>query len=285
MKELGLRFAATATALACLVAPALGAAQSISARLNQELATADNLRAFAIQAKARPSEGGVFYARYVADTCGRDLVAIKRLGDVARSKEIEATGTVSSYRLALSDRFVRRCAAFVPGEASALSQDLWAIPASYDPLTAADRGMLNAVFSRRGELIRAAVAKLMEIDDPLLWTHHRLFELMAQADPVARRVGGIYFGGVVYGPDHAELKEAASALQLAFCRPGTACEKDDELGLICAVGGACAPDLETKEKNLYMANGGTVEGWQRALELAQQIREAVASKNVGFFLR
>jgi hypothetical protein len=285
MNELGLRLAAMATAMACLIAPAFGAPQSISARLNQEYANADNLRAFAIHAKARPSEGGVFYARYAVDNCGRDLVAIKRAADVARGKEIKATGTVASHRLALGDRFLHRCGAFTPGEASAMYQDLSAIPGSYDPLLAADRDMLNAAFSRRPDLIRAAVAKLIEIDDPLLWTHHRLFELMAMADPEARRVTGICFGGVVYAPDGGELKEAASALQLGFCRAGTACAKDDELLVVCAIGGACAPDLETKEKDLYMANDGTAEGWRRVLELTQQIRDALASKNVGFFVR
>src|SRR4051812_2319619 len=54
-----------------------------SHRLLQEYATADNLRAFAIQARARANEGGQFYAYYVANICGRDYTAIAQRGNAA----------------------------------------------------------------------------------------------------------------------------------------------------------------------------------------------------------
>jgi hypothetical protein len=286
LDRLGSRFAAAGTLIAFLVAPMMTAAQSVSARLNQEYAAAADLRAFAMEAKARPSEGGVFYARYAVDICGRDFASIKWLGDAAVAKEIKSTGTVASYRLALGASIVNRCSAFVPGEASALYQELAAIPASYDPLVAAEKETLAAVHPRSPDLIRAAVARLIAVDDPLLWTHHRLFALLAQSDPEARSESGVFFGGVVYTaePD-GKLLEANSALELAFCRPGTACAKLDDLRLMCAAGGACASDLEAWQKNFYMANGGTGDGWKLVLALTQQIRDALASKNVAFFVR
>jgi hypothetical protein len=286
MKAFGIRVAAVCAVMTWLILPALAMAQSVSARLNHEYAAADNLRAFAMQAKGRPSEGGVFYALYAADICGRDFNAIKRLGDAAMAKEIKASGTVASYRVALRDSLPSRCAAFVAGEADALVRELKVAPASYDPLLAAEQSLASAIQSQRPELIRPAVANVMAIDDSLLWTHHNLFALVAQSDPEARKVNGIYFGGVVYppGPTTKNL-EANSALELAFCRPGTACAQEDTLRLMCAAGGACAPDLETQQKNFYMANGGTEEGWKLVLAMTQQIRDALASKNVAFFVR
>jgi hypothetical protein len=279
-------FAAAGALIACLIAPMMATAQSISAPLNQEYAAAADLRAFAMQAKTRPSEGGVFYARYAVDICGRDFAVIQRLGAAAMAKEIRATGTVASYRMTLGGSIVNRCAGFVPGEADALYRELAAAPASHDPLVAADKEMLAAFHSRNPGLIRAAVTGLIAIDDPLLWTHHGLFALVAQSDPEARKESGVFFGGVVYTsePD-GKLLEANSALELAFCRPGTACAKDDDLRLMCAAGGACAPDLQTRQMNFYMANGGTEEGWKLVLSMTQQIRDALASKNVAFFVR
>jgi hypothetical protein len=286
VERLGSHFAAAGTLMACLVAPVMADTVSISARLNQEYAAAADLRAFAMHAKARPSEGGMFYARYAVDICGRDFALIQRLGAAAMAKEIRATGTVASYRMTLGASIVNRCAAFVPGEADTLFRELAATPASHDPLVAADKEMVAAFHSRNPDLIRAAVAGLIAIDDPLLWTHHSLFALLAQSDPEARNESGVFFGGVVYTaePD-GKLLEANSALELAFCRPGTACAKLDDLRLMCAGGGACAPDLETRQKNFYMANGGTADRWKLVLALTQQIRDALASKNVVFFVR
>jgi hypothetical protein len=146
--------------------------------------------------------------------------------------------------------------------------------------------MLAAARSRSADLIRTAVADLIAFDDPLLWTHHSLFALVAQSDPEARKVSAVFFGGVVYpaGSD-GQLLEANSALELACCRAGTACAKDGDLRLMCAAGGACTPDLETRQENFSKANGGTADGWRLVLALTLQIRDALASKKVGHFVR
>ena len=156
----------------------------------------------------------------------------------------------------------------------------------YLPLVAAEQNLIVAWRSGRPESMRAAVARLMQLDDPLLWTQHRLYHYVAQFDPEAKKSTGIFLNGKVYTQaDRQTFLEVTTALELGFCDRNLPCALDDELKIVCAGGGDCADDRYKKAKNLVLANGGTEDNWKSVLVLVNQIEAALASRNVSFFVR
>ena len=268
---------------------AIGADQTAppSRLLLQELSASKNLRAFAIRAMTRPSEGGIYYASYVVNLCGRDFGALAKAGNAAIVKEIASSGTVSATRLAMLADMPQRCSAFVAGEPQQMLMSLRArAQSSGDPLVAAEQNLIVAWRSGRPESMRAAVARLMQLDDPLLWTQHRLYHYVAQFDPEAKKSTGIFLNGKVYTQaDRQTFLEVTTALELGFCDRNLPCALDDELKIVCAGGGDCADDRYKKAKNLVLANGGTEDNWKSVLVLVNQIEAALASRNVSFFVR
>jgi hypothetical protein len=282
-----MKFAKISVAASLLISvAALAQIASPSVRLSQDYGAATDLRTFTMDAKSRVREGGVFYAKYVANLCSKDFNAIAERARTAVARQIQQTSTVESWRLTQVDALARRCAGFAPGEAQTLARELSGMPAASDPLANASNSLRAAAKTGRSDLIRAAMESAMAVDDSLLWTSDRLWDAVAQADPEARKRSGFYLGGKVYsesdGPQHLE---AATALELGFCKPGSLCAADDEVLLICAAGGDCARDRTEKAKSFYFANGGTEEGWKRILALTAQVRAAIASRNVAFFVR
>jgi hypothetical protein len=260
--------------------------QAVSRQLHSDFATAGNLRAFAMQARTRPSEGGLFYARYVANICGRDFGVIGAYGQQAVAKTVRTTGTVPPYQVRLMNELARRCDGFVAGEVDAILAESSRREAE-DPLLSLVREIRNATKSGTPrEQLRAAVLKGLEVDDPLFWTENRLHNAVAQADPGARKVLGIYVGGTVYSDrDGIRHLEASTALDLGFCKPNLPCSFDDELLALCATGAACAEDREQQAKNYYLANGGSANAWPRVLAMARQVRAAIERRDVSYFVR
>jgi hypothetical protein len=257
-----------------------------SRRLLQEYATTDNLRAFALQARTRPSEGGLFYANYIANICGRDYATIAQRGHAAVSKQIQATGTIPSWQLAKIADLSHRCSGFIAGEPEALFNELKRAPVRSDPLFAAEQDLRAAARSGRRDQIQTAMARAMEIDDPFLWTSQRLWDVVAQSDAEAKKSLGFYVGGVVYSEkDGLKHLEAHTALELGFCKPDLPCALDDELRILCATGGACSQDRDAQAKTFYLDNGGSEEGWKNVLTLIGRVRTALANRNVAFFAR
>lgn len=280
-----------ACALAAGVAPAHqpGAAAVVrpSTRLLHELAKSQDLKAFTASALTRPAEGGYFYARYVAGTmCGHDWAGITSRGQAAVRQELRAGRKVPAWRHEMMRNLPRRCSGFAPGEAIAILADLRHRPdLGDDPLLAAERELLEASPSRRPGALRQAVLRLMRIDDPLLWTERRLWDRVAQSDALARGPIGYFFDGRRFRGEEPKFLEVALALELGFCRRGLPCAPDDELRVVCASGGACAPDRYAKSRRYYLANGGTAKGWPRVLALASRVRYGVRSGNVAMFVR
>jgi hypothetical protein len=258
-----------------------------SRNLQREFSTSSNLRAFALNAMNRPSEGGIFYALYAASICGRDFAAISRLGNARVAKEIASKATASSSRLTLVTNLGKRCSAFTVGEAGAMWRSLKARDRdSGDPLLAAEQQFIAAWKSRRPDMMRAAVARLMHLDDPLLWTEHRLNRYLAQFDPEANRTSGIFLLGKVYNhKDGLKTLEASIALDLGFCKKNLPCALDDELQVGCALGQDCAPDRDQNAKHYLFANGGTEENWRNVLALVSEVQVALGSRNVAIFVR
>jgi hypothetical protein len=275
--------------LVFLVGSAIGAGQAAapSQRLLQELAGSNNLRAFAMSAMNRPAEGGIFYASYVADICGRDFASITKAGNAAVAKEIAANVTVSTSRLSMMSDLPQRCSAFVPGETTQMLNGLKSqAQSSSDPLVAAEKNLVAAWKSGRPDSMRAAVGRLMQLDDPLLWTRHRLYDYVAQSDPEAKRATGIFLNGKVYPANDGQRHlEVSIALDLGFCKRDLPCALDDELKMACASGGDCAQDRYEKARNYVLANGGTEANWKTVLTLVPQIQAALSAKNVSFFVR
>jgi len=288
MRELGNLIFGLCSAL-LMASTAIGADQSAqpSQRLLRELAASNNLRAFAVSVMGRPSEGGIYYASYVANICGRDFGPIAKAGNAAIAKEIASNATVSTSRLTMMTELPQRCAAFVAGEPREMLSSLKArAQTSGDPLVAAEQNLIAAWKSGRPDSVRAAVVQLMQLDDPLLWTQHRLYNYVAQFDSEAKKATGIYLNGKVYTQaDGQKLLEVSTALELGFCKRDLPCALDDELKIVCAGGGDCAHDRYEKAKNSVLANGGTEDNWKSVLTLVNQIQAALASRNVSFFVR
>lgn len=272
-----------------LVGSAIGAGQAAapSQRLLQELAASNNLRAFAMSAMNRPAEGGVFYASYVANVCGRDFAVVTKAGNAAVAKEIASNGTVSTSRLSMISDLPQRCSAFIPGEAAQIVSVLKTrAQSSSDPLVTAEKNLLAAWKSGRPDSMRAAVGRLIELDDPLLWTQHRLYDYVAQFDPEAKSASGVFLNGKVYpANDGLRHLEVTIALDLGFCKRDLPCALDDELKMVCAIGEDCAQDRYEKARNYVLANRGTEATWKAVLTLVSQIRDALSTKNVSFFVR
>lgn len=258
-----------------------------SQRLLQEMAASNDLRDFATSAMSRPGEGGIFYASYVANICGRDFEAIKAAGKAAIAKEVAPGASASTSRLALMADLPRRCSSFATGEASEMVRSLKdRAQTSGDPLVAAEQDLLAAWRSGRPELLRAAVGHLMQLDDPLLWTEHRLYSYVAQFDPEAKKATGLFLNGKVYtDADGLRYLEASTALELGFCKRGLPCGPDDVLQVVCASAGNCPQDRDAKAKDYLLANGGSEDNWKNVLALMTQIQAALASRNVAFFVR
>lgn len=274
---------------AAVTANAGPAAQAVrpSARLLHELARSDDLKAFTATALTRPAEGGYFYAGYVVGTmCGRDWPAITSYGEAAVQQEIRAGRKVPAWRLGMMHDLPRRCSGFAPGETLATWAQIQSRPDLLDdPLLAAERELVDASRSRRPGALRAAVLRLMQIDDPLLWTARRLWDRVAQSDPRTRGRGGYFFDRKVYQGNDPKFLEVALALEIGFCKPDLPCAPDDELRVACAIGGDCAPDRSAKSRRFYLANGGSEKGWPRVTVLVSRIREAVRTRNVATFVR
>jgi hypothetical protein len=97
---------------------------------------------------------------------------------------------------------------------------------------------------------------------------------------------GLYLDNKVHSADDVQSHhEAVAALELGFCKPGLPCALDDELLIVCAVGGDCARDRSDKARSMYMANGGSEDGWRRVLALVDRIQAAVRGADVGMFVR
>lgn len=275
--------------LVFLVSSAIGAGQTPppSQRLLQELASSNNLRAFAMSAMNRPAEGGIFYASYATDICGRDFAAVTKRGDAAIASEIASNATVSASRLKMMSDLPQRCSAFIPGETTQMLNDLKSrVRSSSDPLIAAEQNLIAAWKSGRSDSMRAAVGRLMQLDDPLLWTRHRLYDYVAQFDPEAKKATGIFLNGKVYpATDGLRYLEVSIALDLGFCKRDLPCALDDELKIVCASGGECAQDRYEKARHYVLANRGTEANWKAVLTLVPQIQEALSTKNVSFFVR
>jgi hypothetical protein len=286
MKKLNAFLVGICSALVTMTAVA-GRAAAPSHNLQQELAASTNLRAFALKAMARPAEGGLYYASYVANSCSRDFSQISRVGNAAVAKEIASKSTVSSSRLSMMSDLPQRCGSFVPGEAAEMQAGLKERASrGGDPLVTAEAELIAAWKSGSRDRMRAAVQRLIEIDDPLLWTQHRLNHYVSQFDSEPKRRSAIFLDGKVYTEsDGKKAVEANIALDLGFCKVDLPCALDDELLAACAGGGECAADREQRAKQYLFSNGGTEENWKNVVRLVSQIRAALDSQNVSFFIR
>lgn len=288
MELVRLALVAGALLSAAVAADAAPAAQPVrpSARLLHELARSDDLKAFTTSALTRPAEGGYFYARYVANMCGRDWAVITRYGQAAVEPEIRASGPLPAWRVEMMQNLPRRCAGFAPGEAGAILADLKSRPDLLeDPLLSAERELVDASRAGRHAALRSAVRRLIQLDDPVLWTERRLWDRVAQSDPRTRGRGGYFFDRKVYQGDDPKFLEIALALEIGFCQPDLPCAPDDELSVVCATGGDCAPDRYAKSRSFYLANGGSEKGWPRVLALVRRIQNALRTGDVAMFVR
>jgi hypothetical protein len=268
--------------------PAFAQSTAPPPRLAEQLAATDDLHAFALQARNRTAEGGLFYAYYIASyVCARNRPGTRELGDAAVTKLRKARGNVDAWRIEIAGELARRCSGFPEGATSRLFQELQPRLRADDPVWKAERAIRAAFGTRNPEVMRAAVAHALELDDPLLWTADRVWEAVAQFDADPKKIGGVVFDGVRYTERHGmRASEARIALEQGFCTPSRYCSLDDDIRVLCAIGApSCAKDRTAFAKNNYLANGGTEEGWKRVLVMIDQVRNAVATQNVNFFVR
>ena len=254
----------------------------ISARLQREFVESTNLYAFAENARRRPREGGILYAEAASSYCRyateRFERTIAEFGDVA----IAEAGPVDARRVAVLDRYARRCAGFRQLDVDAYWRDLDRSAAS-DPLIDAGKALSRASLAGDVDGRVAATQHLVDLHDPLLYS--RKWAYLMNPDRVANAPpGGLWFEGHDYRPVD-EYGRYVEALQLAGCRTDAPCGSDDLTILACRVRGVCRdsinadpfPDVATRDV------AARQRYWNDVLALTGRMREALGRGDLDAF--
>ena len=262
--------------------------QPISVRLRQELLASRDWRAFAISAMARPQEGGYFYALYATNLCGRDTNALRDAAANAVGTAVASKGTVSAETLAAVDRIVAACASFASGEARELRASVKAMAKDgQDPLVAANLAVEKALAAGDRDVLRNAVGLLFATGDPLaVSSGNVLNRVMASNSGADRKDGQLWFNGKAFGTeDGREYSAVLLAAQMAVCQQDAPCALDDQLSIACVSGGDCTAGRLGYIKSQLDLAGADAPTFERVSSLAGAMRAALASGNVGAFIR
>jgi hypothetical protein len=259
----------------------------ISAKLRADFASAQSWRAFALEALARPKEGGYFYAIYAADLCSRDVRALSKEGEKSISSTVSTTGTVSSGLQDVVKKVSTRCADFSQGEAAELSRTTRKrAEDGTDPLMmAVDRLNASLRLKDRNNL-ETALAGLLATRDPLVLDgSENLRRAMSAGSDLDKNGAVFYFEGVNYMTKREEEVGALIfAMRLATCTDNVPCALSDGMELDCITGGDCSMDRVAYVKKALAVAGPAQVSYQYVDDLRQKISAAIASNNVTAFL-
>jgi hypothetical protein len=252
-----------------------------------KFAQAEDWRAFALEARKHPAQGGRFYAAHVADLCSRGIVDSKGDFEEGKRRQVAATGTISSEQLKATERYFSRCAAFARGEASALYKSLaLENQDGADPLVETQKMLAEAAQKKTAESRQRAAERLLETRDPLLLSHTLAFPYLTSVTVDGRGTGVHWFDGQRFSPaDAGKYSEFFFGLQLGACRDGLQCGLDDAMMFSCAAGGwVCAKNHADYIEAQIKASGETNISLAGVMAIAARMRAAVNSGNAAAFL-
>jgi len=279
-----------AAAVAAPSAPAAVTAAPQPARPSERMARAffatRDWRAFAMEALKHPSEGGAFYAHYIAAQCSRAVSATlvaEMPGHLAATAT--ATGTLSAGQADEAGRVAGLCAGFAAGEAATLADAAAALPG--DPILAAVQDARSALRGSDRSAVRQSLQAVLDLGEPLALAEGAILARAMASDPEARVVHGAYFDGRVYPPDGSvEWSQFTLATELAQCSAGRVCALDESLAIYCMTGGTCARDRVEYLRQKWAVEGGlTPAQFEGVLTLADRMREALTEGRAGAFVR
>ncbi len=259
---------------------------AISAALTQEFAATPDLHAFALRARQRPAEGGLFYAMAAANWCGLAQPQARSLLDEGVAAEIATTGTVTSRHLDVIERTLRRCAGFVAGETETLYRSVAAESANRsDPLLNTMIDLRAAKKGRDVDAVIAAAQRMLDTHDPLFVSANAIWlgslERVGNQPPVK----GLWFDGFDYRPSPDDASVYNIALQLTGCIPGQPCDRDQYLRMSCLTPSGFCPDTPA---DLYFRHPDAASrpaGFDdRVARLTEGMNRAIEAGNVRAFL-
>ena len=268
-------------------APALQASNTRpSSRLAREFANARDWRAFALNAKTRPEEGGYFYAQQVALQCATRPPADVSNPELGAAAEVARTGTVSTAVIERMARWTALCAGFTEGEPRALFREMLAAAKDgRDPLLNARQKVLSALSGGgNGEQVKPALSALLALDDSLaIDAGGMLMRVMQQPSGEAF---SFWFDGHMYESKDGFDSEVGLASSVAECSGQTFCGVDSELNGACLVGRVCLESRTDFWRDLYVNEYGHTEAqFQKALLLGERMRSAIKAQRVDAFVR
>ena len=267
--------------------PVAGSSPPPSAKLAAEFKAATDWRAFALNARQRPEEGGYFYAIFVLNLCGMDAAAMPELASDAVAAAVAKTGTVTPAALKLTERFSTRCASFVSKEASSLNAEIKTSTSDKrDPLVNATQGLAAAAKGSDPKAIKDALQTLLSLNDPTApYSSHLLERVMRKSSDAGRR--GIWFDGYFYAEDDfIAIANMQIALHLAPCLGDVPCDLDTAMMISCLGGNSCADTPEQYLKQVYVEQGGMTEAqFSQGVALGGRLRQVVVNQEVRAFIR
>lgn len=187
-------------------------AQHLSRRISAELFAASSGHAFVEQARKRPAEGGIYYARHVLDTCKKEAVlagtGISNSEAIdAHARGIKLTPAPSALPGICRDLTSSELDALRPGQLEV--QGI----AEGDILTTALAALRAARAQRSHAALDAALQRLLALQNPLLLRNDGL-ELLRQ------KAGVLWFQSQSYRFDDEAL---LNAMHLVPCDFGLPC--------------------------------------------------------------
>ena len=257
-----------------------------SSKLVAELAASKDWRAFALAARARPEEGGYFYAMYVSGLCGMGVVQMPEVPREAIAKTVARTGTISVHMIELTERFMSRCASFAPEEASSVYLETKSLAADHrDPLIEAKRKASTSLDGSDKQLSRETLRNLFALGDSLA-SYGDVLLLRAMTRSAGGQFGEMWFDGTLYDADDpVKISSVRLALDLAACSSQAPCDVDAQMIYGC-MGGFCTDSRTELLRNRYVTQGGMTEAqFAEAVALGKRIRRAVDSGRVEAFVR
>ena len=248
--------------------------------LRPQLFVAPDYHSYAVDALARPTEGGTLYGVIAFDACDVFRRAA-RFREASVRSEIARTSSMRADRAALIAKWLARCAAFTDSELRFDDPSLL-LPIGRlrsDPLFMA---LVEAALAKQAldaDRMRKTLQHLIELREPLL------FSISPDVLRTMRRVGEEHASGVWFKGEWLEGDEARAffdVLPVALCMARQPCKLTIDLELACANAGTC-PDRSDYPDLLRRKVDSDAE-WQRSVALAQRVGAALASGTASDFL-
>jgi hypothetical protein len=225
----------------------------------------------------------------VTNWCSMGVTRLPHLSREAVAAEIAKTGTVTPVRIEMAERLMARCSSFANDEASAMYKEIRDLSAdNRDPLVTARRTVRNALKEGNPGATTEALQTVLATGDPMAPYSDMLLTLVMRKSARENGTGSLWFDNVSYSSDdpikRAVIEAAVASAGCAIDVP--LCDVDIHMSLACLGGQYCTDRREDFLRHRYVQDAGLAEvHFAEALALSARIRQAVADKRVGAFVR